>query len=504
VIALLLAALVAGSLSGCTKPRLDTSSERDFRISLAAVKEKLPADAREQLDAALELLRQTYPNTSAQPDDAGALSPRLSAMLQGKTGRQVIGIAAELKSDREARRQKAETLKRERERRSTLRELQALRAKVEAFDLETLKRVRVIDAHLVAPAPKPTERERTSAVRDWFKVETPSAPEQPPDPSELPSLALTLESELRSGIFGVLFEVQLMTADSTEPWLTFETKQRFSHGLFYGQSTTRQFVPEAFFDAFPKRRSRRTPDPDTLVVLARPTRLYGPDGKTIAGADLTDAELARVETLLETLAETGSTGAIDTGKSPTVKANAEADDALLAQIAAINRWRRDGIAEAFRAKLRGLHLDLQMAEEAHEPFSRFLIENVRFRWSDNPVHRKPVLTMRVRNQTGEPISRCHVRGTLTSADRERPWVDTPMVHRFREPLAPGQTRDVRIVPNWLGAWGAAPKDRDDLDLELKLTRLDGPDQKDLFAYAFPDEKLERLQALEAFIADQGW
>ena len=41
------------------------------------------------------------------------------------------------------------------------------------------------------------------------------------------------------------------------------------------------------------------------------------------------------------------------------------------------------------------------------------------------------------SKTGEPISRCHVRGTLTSADRERPWVDTPMVHLFREPLAPG-------------------------------------------------------------------
>jgi hypothetical protein len=408
----------------------------------------LPADAREELDAALALLRQTYPATPTQTDDdPSALSPRLRTMLQGKTGRQVIGIAADLKAEREARQLKAETLQRERQRRQALRELQALRTKIEAFDLETLKRLRVIDAHLVVPVSKPSERERTSAVRDWFKIEEPSEPEQPPDPSELPSLALTLESELRSGIFGVVFEVQLMTTDSTEPWLTFEAKQRFSNGLFYGQSTTRQFVPEAFFEAFAEPSSRRTPDPDTLVVLARPTRLYGPDGKTIAGADLTDAELARVATLLETLAETSSTGANDTGKSPKAKPNAAADEALLAQIAAIERWRRAGIADAFRAKLRGLHLDLQMAEEAHEPFSRFLIEDVRFRWSDNPVHRKPVLTMRVRNQTGEPISRCHCRGTLSSADRDRPWVDTPMVHRFREPLAPGQTGDVRIVPN---------------------------------------------------------
>jgi len=57
---------------------------------------------------------------------------------------------------------------------------------------------------------------------------------------------------------------------------------------------------------------------------------------------------------------------------------------------------------------------------------------------------------------------------------------------------------------WLGPWGAGPKDRDDLVLEVNATRLDGNNQKDLFAYDFPTRRDEQLARLEALIVKHGW
>lgn len=501
--------LVVACVAGCTKPQLDTSSDRDFRLSLAEVKAKLPADARAELDSALALLKEAYPTGPTNGGSAGSLSPRLSAMLQGKTGRQVIAVAAELQAEREARRMKAEALARERTRRQALRELRELREELDSFDLETLEQVRIEDARLILPVVRATPRKRTNVVRDWFRTDAPAAVKEQPDASELPSIEIRLESTLRSGIYAVLFDVQLVTIDGIEPWLSFQTRQRFIHGLFYGQDATRRFVPEEFFEAFGSGQTRRTPDPDSLVLVVRPVRLYDADGKAFAGADLNDAELARVKVLLDTLAQTSgaATGDARAGSTP-ARSNAatspSADAALAAQVDAIDRRRKTALAQAFRAKVRAIRFEQALAEEAREPFDRFLVEAPRLRWSDSKVHRKPVINFRVRNETGEPISRCHCRGILTSPERDRPWVDAPFVHRFRDDLPPGETRNVRIVPNWLGPWGGAPKDRDDLTLDIAVNRLYGTDRTELFVYDFPEQSLERLRDLEALIAEKGW
>ncbi len=505
-------------LAGCTKPRLDTSSAEQFRTSVTAVRDKLPADARAAFDTALIALVTGNPPTTA--DDSGAntrktrhplptldaLSPALREQLQDRTGREVIAIAKEREAQRETRRLRAETLARERERRQILDEIRALRAKFDALDLETLHDLSVNRAQLVF---EERAADDTSVVRDWFDVSD-FAPSQQPalqtdDAPRLPAIELEIESQVRNGIYAVLFEVELLSIDRAETWRRFQSKQRFTRGLFYGQSATRRFTPSAFGELFGADASERPPALDSLVVVMRPLRLYGADGQAFAGAEILEAELGQVQALVDKLQHHIATaGAEDTESMSRSTFSSVAEEAFVAEAKAVSAWREASIARAFKAEVDTIRAERRTAEAAREPFYQFLIEQPQFYWSESAVHRKPIIELRVRNNTGEPISWCHCRGLLTSAERERPWVDAPLEHRLRGNLAPGEARELRIVPNWLGPWGSGPKDRHDLKLEVELTKLIGEDRKTLFSDDFPQEKTQRLKALETLIAAKGW
>ncbi|WP_462321579.1 DUF6694 family lipoprotein [Halochromatium sp.] len=515
---LVLLVLAIALLVGCTKPRLDTSSAEHFRTSISAVRDKLPADARAAFDAALITLVTGNPpaTTSTDAGDSktrpplprlDALSPALREQLQGRTGREVIAIAKEREAQRQARRQRAEALARERERRQIMEEIRSLRARLEAFDLETLEDVSVISARLSVDE---RAEDDTSVVRDWFDISdlTPVSAQaaEASDESQLPEIELEIESQVRNGIYAVLFEVELLSIDTAERWRRFQTKQRFLRGLFYGQSATRRFTPEAFAELFGPDALDRPPALDSLVVVARPLRLYGADGQAFAGAELPEAELAQVQMLVDKLERhlAMAGGTEETASKSRNTSRAAADDAFVAEAQAINAWREASIARAFKAEAEAIRAERRAVEAAREPFYRFLIDQPRFYWSDSAVHRKPVIELRVRNNTSEPVSWCHCRGRLMSSERERPWVDAPLEHRLRGNLAPGETRDLRIVPNWLGPWGGAPKDRDDLRLEVELTKLIGEDRKALFSEDLSAQQTERLASLEALIAAKGW
>jgi hypothetical protein len=502
--------LLLATAVGCTKPRLDTSSADQFATSLVAVKAKLPKDARAELDAALATLAEAYPasagaRASASDGRAGQPRPPLSRALreklQGKTGREVIALAAEWTQQQAARRQRAEALARERQRRAALRELRELRAELDTARPAALERVAVTRARLVWPETNgdDDERRETAAVKAWFTPTDAVEPEPEPDPSSIPAIELGLESQLRNGIYAILFEVQLLTTERTEPWLAFRTKQRFSRGLFFGQSATRRFVPDELTQAFGAGAAQRPPAPGALVLLVRPIRLYGPAGQAVARIDISSDALARIGELIETLTLTGA--APDSAPTATRPA---ADAELAAKVAAIAGWRERTLARAYTAKAKALRAERLAAERARAPFARFQIEQARFYWSDNPIHRKPIIELRVRNETGQAIRRCHCRGTLSSPERDEPWVDDRFTHEMHDALAPGEARTLRVVPNWLGPWGRGPKDRDDLQLTVTLDQLDGPRQRALFADRFGADKVERLRALEALIAERGW
>jgi len=521
-------AFASAFVSGCTKPQLDTSNAGQFETSVNAVRTRLPSDARAEFDAALLSLTAAAPESpasgknrsedSSQRPPFDALSPSLRAQLQGRTGREVIAIATKLRKEREARRLKAEALERERKRQSALSELRGLRAKLDAFDLETLRGLSVTKARLLASE---VDNDEIDPVKDWFAIDAPAQAGQQAQSGPVPEIELEIESRVRDGIYAVLFDIELFKLDEAQPWRRFQTKQRFSRGLFFGQTATRRLVPEAFADLFATDAAERPPGPDEVVLVVRPVLLFGADGEAFAGAEISDAELNRVQQLINDLSKPEPTVALasakNNGTATTASAGSDQEDqsgpsasgqaadlALAAQVDAVRRWRTEGIARAYRAEAEAIRAERRAAETRHAPFRQFLIEQARFHWSDSTVHRKPVITLQVHNGTSETITSCACRGRLSSDDRARPWVDAGFEHRLREGLAPGETRKLRILPNWLGPWGAGPKDRDDLVLEVEATRLDGNNQKDLFAYDFPAQRDEQLARLEALIVKRGW
>lgn len=512
-------------IGGCSKPQLDTSTAEQFETSVEGVRAKLPMDARAEFDAALLSLTGALPERRAdadpRPADLGqrpafeALSPSLRAQLQGRTGRQVIAIATKVREEREAHELKAAALERERRRRSALNELRGLRGKLDAYNLEILQGLSVIKARLIT---NEVENE-LDLVKDWFAINAEDSDGRQATNRPLTEIELEIASQVRNGIYGVLFEIELFKLDETQPWRRIQTKQRFPRGLFFAQTATRRVTPEAFHDLFARAAGDRPPHPDELILVVRPVQLYGADGEAFAGAEISDAELARVQQLIDELSQPESTVALasadnegapiraSAGGDPAGQAASPrqaADLALAAQVEAIRSWQRGRIARAYRAEAEAIRAERRAAEARHAPLRQFLVEQARFHWSESAIHRKPVIELQVRNGTPETITGCRCRGRLSSAERERPWVDAGLEHRFKGGLAPGETRELRLVPNWLGPWGAAPKDRDDLVLSVEPKRLDGKVQKDLFAYDFPAPREQQLARLEALIAERGW
>jgi len=532
LILVLIVVLIIALTSGCTKPRLDTTNAERFRASVMAVRDKLPADARAAFDAALSALiaggdagdgagdgasdpppplsdtspRLDRPNQRLPIPALDQLSPALRQQLQGRTGREVIAIAAKGAEQRAANRQRAAALARERERRQLLDDIRTLRAKLSGLELETLQGLTVTRAQLLLDE---RAEDDTSLVRDWFDVSD-LDPDQAlatasDDRSALPTIELEITSQVRNGIYALLFEVELFPIDSTEPWRRFQIKQRFSRGLFYGQSATRRFVPKQFAELFGADAVETPPDPGSLVMVVRPVRLFGANGQAFAGADISDAELAQLQMLINKLNQSVALQTPEADQPARLPTTTSAlDEAIAAEVKALGAWRDASIARAFKAEAAGIRAEQRAAEAAREPLSRFFVEQAAFHWSESQIHRKPIIELRVHNNTGETISWCHCRGQLTSPERDRPWVDAPLEHHLRDDLAPGEKRDLRIVPNWLGPWGGGPKDRDDLKLEIEITQLIGQGRKPLFVYDFPEEKTARLKKLEAFIATQGW
>jgi hypothetical protein len=508
VLALLVLALTL--VSGCTKPRLDTSDAERFAVSVAAVREKLPMDARAEFDAALASLAAADQEATSVSERRSAdarrralfeaLSPSLRTRLQGRSGREVIAIATELREQREAQRLRAQALERERRRRALLSEWRALRTQLDAFDLETLAGLSVVEARLIMPEAE----DPLDPVKDWFAIDAPAEHQTPDTPPA--EIELRLESQVRDGIYAVLLQIELFKIGETEPWRRLQTRQRFSRGLFFGDTATRRLSPEGLAELFNRRAGEPTPDPDELILVVRPVQLFNASGQAFAGAPISDAELARVQQLLDELrdAEAGSAPTAGAGPARASPPAQPADVALAEQAEAIRAWRAKRLAQAYRDKAAAIRAERQAAEAAHAPFQRFLVKQAHFHWSESRIHRKPVIELEVYNGTPETISSCHCRGRLTSPERDRPWVDARFVERFRSGLAPGETAQVRIVPNWLGPWGGAPKDRADLVLEVEPTQLDGKGQQDLFAYNFPAQREALLARLEALIDERGW
>jgi tetratricopeptide (TPR) repeat protein len=99
-------------VAGCGKPTIDTSSDENMKESIEKVKTSLPDEQKDDFEEALQIVAFSGIDLSdffaTSQADTGATERKMKESLNGKTGEQVIKLAASIKAKREAERLKKE------------------------------------------------------------------------------------------------------------------------------------------------------------------------------------------------------------------------------------------------------------------------------------------------------------------------------------------------------------------------------------------------------------
>ncbi|MEM5511462.1 DUF6694 family lipoprotein [Pseudoalteromonas sp. AS84] len=145
------------------------------------------------------------------------------------------------------------------------------------------------------------------------------------------------------------------------------------------------------------------------------------------------------------------------------------------------------------------------AQNAKESLNKFSVIRSRFYYQKASYRDEAVIELTVKNNTKHAISRAYFDGVLVSQGRSVPWVSESFNYSIAGGLEPDEEVTWKLTPNRFGAWGKAPKDRDDMVLTVSVRRIDGADEKAIFDYSISkyDEKkltklnkrLEKLNAL---------
>lgn len=88
----------------------------------------------------------------------------------------------------------------------------------------------------------------------------------------------------------------------------------------------------------------------------------------------------------------------------------------------------------------------------------------------------PLFELRVRNDTGSAISQAFFHGIVRSPNRSVPCDEGDFYRPIPGGLEPSESATWEIFPGVFGnGWYSIPADRDDLELHVRVVRLEGPE-----------------------------
>ncbi|HLA84940.1 MAG TPA: hypothetical protein VJL29_09105 [Thermoguttaceae bacterium] len=111
--------------------------------------------------------------------------------------------------------------------------------------------------------------------------------------------------------------------------------------------------------------------------------------------------------------------------------------------------------------------------EAHLPGQRGLeVTSTRFYYLLGRREAKPVLEIRVRNNTSQTLGRLGFCATLSSPDRTAPWAEDYFSYTIDGGLAPSEEATWELTPDDNKDWSRAPRHRTDLALSIVPIELE--------------------------------
>lgn len=177
--------------------------------------------------------------------------------------------------------------------------------------------------------------------------------------------------------------------------------------------------------------------------------------------------------------------------------NGKSADDIIEAAKRIQSERTEAQANQIAGEIRELEQKQAATEQAKESLQAFKIERSRFYFAESGFSTGPVIEISVTNNTSSAVSRAYFRGVLATHGRSVPWVEDDFNYEISGGLEPGESQTWKLSPNMFGAWGKAPKDRNDMVFTATVVRIDGPDGEALIDADFSDGDAKRLRELKA-------
>ncbi len=143
-------------------------------------------------------------------------------------------------------------------------------------------------------------------------------------------------------------------------------------------------------------------------------------------------------------------------------------------------------------EIKELKKQYEIVKKARSEISKFKIIKSEFYYAESSYITKPIIDLKIKNETKYPISRVYFSAVLSSPGRSIPWVKDTFNYKVPGGVEPGEIAEWSLAPNMFGEWSKAPRDRDDMILTVEVTRLDGSDEETLFDSEFSEYDKNRV------------
>ena len=146
-----------------------------------------------------------------------------------------------------------------------------------------------------------------------------------------------------------------------------------------------------------------------------------------------------------------------------------------------------------RSNLAEIQERQKQAQEARKNLENFQILEADFRQRRQRYtgSLKPVIILKIRNETGHAISHAFFHGVVQSPGREVPWIEESFNYEVPGGVEPDETVRWSLAPNMFSSWGETEVP-DDVEFSVSVTRLEGAGGGTL--YRLPSEDLSKQRA----------
>ena len=160
-----------------------------------------------------------------------------------------------------------------------------------------------------------------------------------------------------------------------------------------------------------------------------------------------------------------------------------------------NAWEKAEY-ESITSKIADLEKRKYEANAEQSILNKISVSEAKFYWSDSDFMSQPTIDFKVRNDTGQALSRLYFRGIVSSPGRTIAWVDEDFNYTIQGGIESGEEKHLKLSPNSYGPWGNSElKSRTDLQFEVMVINASDANDENLTEEfgKFEEDRLKELK-----------